>query len=92
MDVPQPSARGLDTSDGDGDAVAALKPEDTTVPALPDDLLRMVWARIWQQDAACIIQRAARSAIARAEGYPWDLPPLVDASDSEEDDLIDGLA
>ena len=54
------------------------KPGDTTVPALPDDLMRMIWAKIWQQDAACIIQRAVRAAIARANGVPWDLPPLVD--------------
>ena len=37
------------------------KPGDTTVPALPDDLMRMIWAKIWQQDAACIIQRAVRA-------------------------------
>jgi hypothetical protein len=47
--------------------------------SLPDDLLRMIWAKVWQQDAACVIQRAVRAAIARADGDPWDLPPLVDA-------------
>ena len=44
---------------------------------LPDDLLRMIWAKVWQLDA-CVIQRAVRAAIARADGHPWDLPQLVD--------------
>ena len=53
------------------------KPGDTTVPALPDDLMRMIWAKVWQLDAVCIIQRAVRAAIVRANGDPWDLPALV---------------
>jgi hypothetical protein len=55
------------------------KPGDATVPVLPDDVLRMIWAKTWQQDAACIIQRAVRAAIAHADGDPWDLPPLVNS-------------
>ena len=71
--------------------VVAMAAVATTVPALPDDLLRMIWAKVWQLDAACVIQRAVRAAIARADGDPWDLPQLVDVwyrsdgYDSEEE-------
>ena len=74
--------------------VMAMAAVATTVPALPDDILRMIWAKVWQLDAACVIQRAVRAAIARADGDPWDLrdlPQLVDVwyrsdgYDSEEE-------
>ena len=69
------SAEAAATSDG-----GACK-----MPVLPDDLLRLIWARHWQQQvasrSACRIQRAVRAAIERAQGDPWDLPALIDVPD-----------
>ena len=41
---------------------------------LPDDLLRAIWARHWQEEAACAIQIAVRAAIAREWGNVWVRP------------------
>lgn len=53
------------------------------IPVLPCDCLRMIYARKWRLEAqgraVCVIQRAVRRAIIRAQGDPWDLPPLVDS-------------
>jgi hypothetical protein len=59
--------------------VASIK----RIPVLPCDCLRMIYARKWRLEAqgraVCVIQRAVRRAIIRAQGDPWDLPPLVDS-------------
>lgn len=53
------------------------------VPELPDELLRLIWAKHWQREhGACQIQRAVRATIARAQGDPWDLPALIPAEDT----------
>ena len=50
------------------------------VPDLPSDCERMIYTLMWraevQDRAACVIQRAIRQTIHRAQGCPWDLPAL----------------
>ena len=43
------------------------------IPSLPGDVLRIIWAKVWQKDAAIRIQCAVRAAITRSQGVPWDL-------------------
>ena len=50
------------------------------IPTLPDDVICLIWAKLWQDEAARMIQCAVRAAIARSHGNPWDLPALLDVS------------
>ena len=56
--------------------------ENARLPALPADCVRMIYARKWRAEAhdraACVVQRAVRRAIKRAQGDPWDLPALIE--------------
>ena len=71
--------------------------ERCRLPELPSDCTRIVYAHLWRAEAhdrraeardraACLVQRAVRRAIRRAQGDPWDLPELID--DNQSDDLF----
>ena len=50
-------------------------------PGLPADVLRMIWQRVWRDDAARLVQRAVRAKVVRARGDLWNLPGLVAPDD-----------
>ena len=50
------------------------------LPTIPEDLLKLIWVKHWQEQAACTIQRAVREQLARHWGR-WVRPGGYDSGE-----------